>query len=249
MQKLMASAGIASRRACEELIRQERVTVNGRTASIGESVEPGRDVVALDGERIAVEALRYWLVHKPLGVLSSVTDPHGRTTILDLVSGVDARLYPVGRLDRESTGLVLLTNDGAVTQALLHPSIGNEREYQVTARGEISEKSFARLSRGVHLEDGRTAPAVVKQPRYVESQDVTTFSLILTEGRKRQIRRALLALGHPVKRLVRTRMGPLRLGKLDPGAARELRPDEVKALRTHVASLVKRKAPRSRSRH
>jgi 23S rRNA pseudouridine2605 synthase len=245
LQKLLAAAGLASRRGAEELIRQERVSVNGRTAKIGDSALPS-DVVALDGEKIAQEPLSYWIVHKPLGVLSTVSDPLKRRTILELLPERATRLYPVGRLDRESTGLVLLTNDGPLTQVLLHPSLGNEREYLVTARGAVSEKSLARLARGVHLEDGRTAPAVVKKVHYLEKQDMTSFSLTLTEGRKRQIRRALLALGHPVKKLVRTRMGPLRLGRLEPGAARELRSDELSGLRAHVARLQSERTPTTR---
>ena len=251
VQKVLAAAGIASRRGAEELIRQERVTVNGRVAKVGDSVT-GDDVVAFDGERVRHETLAYWIVHKPLGVLSTVSDPHNRRTILELLPGESGRLYPVGRLDRESTGLVLLTNDGPLTQVLLHPSLGNEREYEVVARGEVPEKAFQRLARGVHLEDGKTAPAVVKKIQYLGKPDLTRFSLTLTEGRKRQIRRAMLALGHPVKKLTRTRMGPLRLGRLESGTARELRPDELKALRAHVARLTKarrsEKTPRASAR-
>ena len=244
LQKILAAAGVASRRAAEDLIRQGRVTVNGRPAQIGVSADPGVDEIALDGERVRVEAPRYWILHKPKGVVTTLADPHGRRSVKDLVPGSAGRVYPVGRLDRDSAGLVLLTNDGALAQLLLHPSRESEKEYRVTVRGQLEDRAVARLCRGVHLEDGLTKPARVERLRYDADDDATTFLLTLTEGRKRQIRRMLLTLGHPVKKLVRVRIGPIRLGRLAPGATRPLRGDEVRALRVYASRLERSPPPR-----
>ncbi|MBW2388541.1 MAG: rRNA pseudouridine synthase [Deltaproteobacteria bacterium] len=252
LQKLLASAGFGSRRACEEFIKQGRVSVNGEDAKLGDSADPASDLVRLDGEKLIGEKLAYWIVNKPEGVITSVRDPEGRATILGLLPATGSRLFPVGRLDLGTSGLVLLTNDGGLTQRLLHPSLGNEREYRVTVKGCVEEKTFGRLRSGVHLEDGKTGRSDVSKIRVDPKSQTTTFSLVLTEGRKRQIRRSLLALGHPVKKLVRVRMGPLRLGRLARGQARPLRSDEVRALREHVAGLrptpKKRGTPNRRSR-
>jgi len=231
LQKILAAAGVASRRAAEDLIRAGRVTVNGRVATLGESADADRDEIALDGERIRREALEYWIVHKPRGVLTTVSDPQGRSTVLDLVRGSAARLYPVGRLDLLSEGLVLLTNDGALTHALLHPSFGEEREYQVTVRGPVDRSTLQRICEGVELEDGRTAPARTGAAHFDPETRTTRLSLTLVEGRKRQIRRMMRALGHPVLRLVRVRIGPLELGRLAPGEARRLSARERRALK------------------
>jgi len=231
---VLAAAGVASRRAAEAWIRAGRVTVNGRVAALGESADPARDVVCVDGQRLVAEPLAYWLVHKPLGVVTTVRDPEGRSAILDLVPERSVRLFPVGRLDRDTSGLVLLTNDGPLHHALLHPSHGIEREYAVHARGAMSDEALHRLARGVLLEDGATAPAGVD--RVTRDRETTSLHLTLVEGRKRQIRRALAALGHPVIALRRVRMGPLRLGRLAEGAARPLHPAERAAL-LRVAGL------------
>ena len=201
------------------------------TPSSNRTPRPSRDEVAVDGERIAREPPAYWMLHKPTGVLSTVRDARGRTTVLDLLPSPGARVYPVGRLDRDTEGLVLLTNDGDLAHALLHPSLGNEREYRVTVRGRIGAAALRRLARGVVLEDGPTAPARVGRARFDARAQRTTFALTLIEGRKRQIRRALAALGHPVVALLRVRMGPLRLGRLTSGRARLLDARERRALR------------------
>ena len=237
LQKLLAAAGFGSRRSAEALIRDGRVTVNGRTAELGESADPATDTIALDGERIAREPVRHWMIHKPAGVVTTVADPLGRVTVMSLLPAGLGQLYPVGRLDRDSSGLVLMTNDGSLTQKLLHPSYESEKEYRVTVKGEVSERSFERLRRGVRLEDGKTAPAEVTSVRFDAERGVTTFQLTLTEGRRRQIRRAMWSLRHPVKKLVRIRVGPLRLGRLEVGLARPLRADEIRALEAHVAGL------------
>jgi 23S rRNA pseudouridine2605 synthase len=223
---------VASRRHAEALLREGRVAVNGETARLGESADPERDVVTVDGVPVEPEPFAYWVVHKPGGVLTTVHDPQGRTTVLDLLPRAARRfrLFPVGRLDLETEGLVLLTNDGVLAHVLLHPSHESEREYRVTVRGRAAAATLRRLAEGIELEDGPTAPALVGRARYDRERDVTRFTLTLVEGRKRQIRRALAALGHPVLRLLRVRMGPLELGSLPPGSARVLSAAERRAL-------------------
>jgi 23S rRNA pseudouridine2605 synthase len=237
LQKILALAGFGSRRSVEEYLRQGRVTVNGKIAKLGDSADPSHDVVDLDGERVTSQALAYWMVHKPTGVLSTLRDDEGRRTVVDLLPAGVPRVYPVGRLDWDTSGLLLLTNDGALTHVLLHPSLGNEREYSVTVKGDFPEKVQRRLARGIRLEDGVTAPAVVSNVHCDSDAGTSRFSLTISEGRKHQIRRSLLAMGHPVKKLVRVRMGPLRLGRLKRGSARPLREDEVRALHAHAAAL------------
>lgn len=237
LQKLIAAAGLGSRRSAEQYLRDGRVTVNGQPVHLGDSADPQRDVVAVDGERLTREPLTYWVLHKPAGVVTTVRDPQGRRTVLELLPKRLPQLHPVGRLDSASTGLVLLTNDGALSHVLLHPSLGNEREYSVTIRGELDARVRGGLERGVVLEEERTAPARVGRARFDPSTDTSTFQLTLVEGRNRQIRRSLLTLGRPVKRLVRVRIGSLRLGKLPRGEARALRPEEVRELRAHASAL------------
>ena len=221
---------MASRRASEDLIRSGRVSVNGEVAGLGQSADPDRDAIAVDGVPIRSEPLEYWLVHKPRGVLTTVSDPSGRATVLGLLPEGRARLFPVGRLDLQTEGLVFLTNDGPLAHTLLHPSFGAEREYRVTVRGRVRSTSLRQLARGVELEDGVTAPAQVGAARFDPGTQTTEFALILIEGKKRQIRRAMRTLGHPVVRLVRIRMGSLELGELEPGGARPLTEQEQKAL-------------------
>ena len=219
-----------------------RVRVNGRTARLGESADPARDDIRVDGEPLRAERAAYWLLHKPRGVLSTTRDPRARAaTVLTLLpkAARAQRLYPVGRLDLESEGLLLLTNDGATTQALLHPALGTEKEYRVTVRGALDAASARRLARGLTLDDGPMAPCRVGARYEDAARGRTHFTLTLREGRKRQIRRALRALGHPVLALRRTRMGPLQLGRLPPGAARELSADERRRLLRYVAAVAR----------
>ncbi|MCG8592652.1 MAG: rRNA pseudouridine synthase [Proteobacteria bacterium] len=246
LQKLLAAAGLASRRGAEEFLRAGRVTVNGRTAALGDSADPTRDLVALDGERVEPEPVAYWLVNKPRGVVTTRRDPEGRRTVLDLLPAAQAHLYPVGRLDRDSEGLVLLTNDGATAHALLHPSLGSEREYRVRVRGLVSAATAARLQRGrLPLDDGPTAPVRIERVEPNAEREETVLIMTLFEGRKRQIRRMLQFVGHPVKRLARIRMGPLRLGKLAAGEARALTEGERQRLLTHATRALSavRKGP------
>ena len=237
VQKILAAAGLASRRGSEDLIRSGRVMVNGRKAKLGDCANAIEDEVRVDGERIRRERPRYWMLHKPTAVVTTVSDPHGRQTVMHLLPDGVGSIHPVGRLDRDSSGLLLLTNDGDLTQKLLHPSHQSEKEYRVLVKGEIDAEHISRLEKGIYLEDGRTAPAQVAQVRADPDNGTTSFVLTLTEGRKRQIRRMMLALGRPVKKLVRTRMGPLVLGRLAPGMARPLRAEEVRRLKTYADRL------------
>lgn len=237
VQKLLASAGFGSRRDVEQFIVDERVTVNGRVAKLGDSADPSVDDIRLDGERLLREKPSYWILNKPRGVVTTVRDDEGRKTVVNLLPDKIGRLFPVGRLDRETSGLLLMTNDGDTAHVLLHPSLGNEREYRVNVKGKIDAKAVGRLEKGVSLEDGRTAPGRVSAVRFDPDSGNSSFSLVLMEGRKRQIRRSLLILGFPVRRLVRVRMGPLRLGRLPIGQARPLRAEERRALLAHAAKL------------
>ena len=245
VQKILAAAGLASRRGSEDLIRSGRVKVNGQTISLGDSARPGTDVVSLDGERVRTTAgSSYWMIHKPTGVVTTVSDPHGRRTVMHLLPDGVGALYPVGRLDRDSSGLLLLTNDGDLTQRLLHPSHASEKDYRVTVKGEMDPDRVKRIQAGIHLDDGRTAPT--RLGRLKADPDTSTFVLTLTEGRKRQVRRMLLAVGRPVKKLVRIRMGPLVLGRLAPGMARPLRAEEIRRLKTYVDRLKPAARPRGK---
>ncbi len=248
LQRILAAAGLASRRAAEAWIRAGRVQVNGRVARLGERANPQRDRILVDGELLSLRAepLQYWLLHKPRGVLSTTRDPHarpsGRRTVLELLprAARKSRLYPVGRLDLDSEGLLLLTNDGATALVLMHPTFGAERVYRVTVAGALSSETARRLARGPMLEDGPMARCAVGPRRFDARHSTTTFTLTLKEGRKRQIRRALRALGHPVRRLLRTRHGALSLGRLPSGAARELRAPERERLLAQVRRKEKR---------
>jgi pseudouridine synthase len=231
---------VASRRGAEALLRQGRVRVNGSVARLGDSADPARDAVEVDGRRLRLETPAYWLVHKPRGFVTTRSDPERRPTVLELLppEARRLRLFPVGRLDLDSEGLVLLTNDGALTQRLLHPSFGSEKEYLVTARGDPSPRALRALAEGLRLEpEGRpTAPVRVRVLARESGRDVR-LSLVLREGRKRQIRRSLARLGHPVLRLVRVRIGPLLLRGTPSGGARELTRAERERLLRHAAGL------------
>ncbi len=230
LQKFMAEAGVASRRACEELIRQGRVTVNGETASLGRSVEPEQDRVELDGKPVQKEQRRtVILLYKPRGVVSTSSDPEGRRTVQDYFREIPERLYNVGRLDLNSEGLLLMTNDGALANRLTHPRYGVEKTYYAVCDGRLTASEAARLTNGVELEDGMTAPARVDAVRTTQRGD-TSFLITIHEGRNRQIRRMLEAVGHRTLRLKRERFGPLSLGTLAPGEWRKLSDEEIKKL-------------------
>ena len=230
LQKFMAEAGVASRRACEELIRQGRVTVNGETASLGRSVEPEQDRVELDGKPVQKEQRRtVILLYKPRGVVSTSSDTEGRRTVQDYFREIPERLYNVGRLDLNSEGLLLMTNDGALANRLTHPRYGVEKTYYAVCDGRLTASEAAKLTNGIELEDGMTAPARVDAVRTTQRGD-TSFLITIHEGRNRQIRRMLEAVGHRTLRLKRERFGPLSLGTLAPGEWRKLSDEEIKKL-------------------
>jgi 23S rRNA pseudouridine2605 synthase len=242
LQRILAERGIGSRRACEELIAAGRVTVNDEVAVLGRRIDPENDVVEVDGEAIGVRPdLVYYLLNKPMGVITTSDDPHGRETVLELVPS-EPRVFPVGRLDLDTEGLLLITNDGALTHRLTHPSFGVEKEYLVEVAGELTDAELRRLRTGVELDDGITAPAKVGQPQ------PSLLRITIHEGRNRQVRRMCDAVGHPVVRLVRTRIGPLRDPSLKPGSWRLLTIDEVRALSKAAAppAPVSNKPKRSR---
>jgi 23S rRNA pseudouridine2605 synthase len=228
LQKVLARAGVSSRRKAEELIVAGRVAVNGRVVrELGAKVDAERDSVALDGRPLGREGPEHWLLHKPVGVITTVEDPWGRPTARSLVPTA-ARVYPVGRLDADSSGLLLFTNDGELAHRLTHPRHGHEKEYRVRVAGRPTAETLRRLRRGVVLDGRVTAPSEL---RLLEpTADGTWLAVVLREGRKRQIRRMLDGVGHPVLELIRLRMGPIALGDLAPGQARRLTPAEVHAL-------------------
>jgi 23S rRNA pseudouridine2605 synthase len=224
LQKVLAAAGVASRRACEELIMAGRVRVNGAVASVGQRVDADADVVEVDGALVATRAdLVHYLLNKPAGVVTTAKDTHGRPTVVELVPA-DPRVFPVGRLDADTEGLLLLTNDGELAHRLSHPGHGVEKEYLAEVEGSPSRGTLRRLREGVELDDGTTAPAKVSAPA------PGVLRVVLHEGRNRQVRRMCEAVGHPVTRLVRTRIGPLTDTRLRPGEWRALTRDEVAAL-------------------
>lgn len=233
LHKYLSRAGVASRRRCEELIAAGRVTVNGEVVSLlGSKVDPEHDRVEVDGQPVSLPRQHtYWLLNKPAGYVSTVHDPQGRPTVVDLLNQTQ-RLYPVGRLDQDSEGLLLLTDDGELTQRLTHPSFEHEKEYQVLVRGRPTGQVLERLQAGVPLEDGLTSAANVDVVR--TEQGGTWLRFVIHEGRKRQLRRMCDAVGHPVERLIRVRMGPLTLGKLASGQYRRLTAQEQTQLRQAV---------------
>jgi pseudouridine synthase len=235
LHKALAAAGVASRRKCEELIAAGRVSVNGDVVRApGTKIDPGADRVCVDGRAVELRSTKLWvMLHKPAGCLSTCSDPHGRPTVAHLVAHYGARLFPVGRLDMDTEGLLLLTNDGELAYQLTHPRFGIPKAYVAEVQGVPSPGALQRLERGLELEDGRTNPA---QVRLLDRRGRgARIELVIAEGKKRQVRRMLEAVGHPVRRLRRTRIGPLSLGDLPEGQARALSAEEVAALRRAVS--------------
>jgi len=224
----LARAGVASRRRSDELIKAGRVTVNGEPGQLNTSVQRD-DRVELDGEPVELQPLTYVLLHKPAGTVTTASDPQGRRTVLDLVDH-PARVVPVGRLDADTTGALLLTNDGELAHGLAHPRYEVEKVYEAEVEGDPSDEALAQLRAGIELDDGPTSPAQVVRlsPGRVE--------LAIHEGRKHQVKRMLAAVGHPVTRLHRSRYAGLTLEGLEPGAWRELEPSEVARLRSKPPS-------------
>jgi 23S rRNA pseudouridine2605 synthase len=229
LQKVLARAGVGSRRVCEAMVAAGRVTVNGEVAILGRRIDPVHDHVALDGVPIVLDpTIVHWLLNKPAGYVTTASDPQGRPTVLELVPG-EPRVFPVGRLDLDTEGLLLLTNDGELAQLLTHPRHGVEKEYFAEVDGVPGPAALRALREGVTLDDGPTRPARV---RLVQESDhgSSALEIVVKEGRKRMVRRMCSSVGHPVRRLVRTRIGPLRDPRLPPGAWRKLAAEEVRAL-------------------
>lgn len=234
LQKLIAGTGLASRRKAEEMIAAGRVTVNGKIVrELGTKVDAAKDHVKVDGRHIrSAQPYVYVLLHKPKNVMSTLHDPEGRPTVKEFLPGVTVRVFPVGRLDFDSEGLMLLTNNGELAQALLHPKYHVPKTYLVKVKGVLEEEDIEALETGVQLDDGVTAPAQVKKIRKAESN--SWVEVTIHEGRKHQVKRMLEAVGHPVLKLVRVRMGSLALGHMAPGEYRFLTDREANALRDLV---------------
>jgi 23S rRNA pseudouridine2605 synthase len=252
LQKILASSGVCSRREAEEWIREGRVRVNGRTAAIGQKADLGRDSVRVDGRilRSSEAPRRYVLLNKPKGVITSTSDPEGRPTVLDLLPArLRKGLKPVGRLDFASEGLLILTDDGELAQEISHPSRGLPKTYRVKVWGEPAEKDLERLRRGISIDGQRTRPCEIEKSHTtarLKRRDVTAreegntwLTVVLHEGRTRQIRKMFERIGHPVSKLRRVSIGPIHDEKLLAGAFRKLAPEEIRKLRRH------REPPRS----
>jgi 23S rRNA pseudouridine2605 synthase len=228
VQKILARAGLGSRRACETLIAAGRVRVNGVVATLGDRADAETDRIEVDGAAVGVRpGLVHYLLNKPRGVVTTASDPQGRPTVVGLVPA-EPRVFPVGRLDADTEGLLLLTNDGELANRLTHPSFGVDKEYLAEVEGRPGRGALRRLREGVELEDGPTAPAKV-------SLVGGLLRITLHEGRKRQVRRMCEAVGHPVRRLVRVRIGPIADHRLAPGEWRSLTQQEVRALERAAA--------------
>lgn len=231
LQRLLAQAGVASRRASEEMIVAGRVAVNGRVVTeLGTKVDPDRDKVSVDGKPVAVELPLYVALHKPAGYVTTAHDPDGRETVMQFVADLGRRLYPVGRLDYNSEGLLLFTNDGDLAHALMHPSHGVQKGYHIKVKGMVDKEFVLAMRKGVLLDDGtRTAPC--KADIIGTTGKHTWVQVIIHEGKNRQLRRMAEALGTSVLRLIRVAYGPIELGEMKAGTHRELTQNEVVALR------------------
>ncbi|MEI3541337.1 MAG: pseudouridine synthase [Acutalibacteraceae bacterium] len=227
IQKALSECGIASRRKAEELIKQNLVSVNGKTAKIGDKVDLSRDKISVDGKLVACEVKKYYIMlHKPRGFVSTMSDELSRKCVADLVRDVPAKIYPVGRLDKDSEGLLLMTNDGDFSNAILHPSRHVEKKYRVTVKPKANEKQLVKLSSGMEIDGYKTEPARITVLKDVE--DRTVLEVIIKEGRNRQIRKMCEQVGLNVARLKRISIGQLKLGMLQPRQWRDLSIQEVK---------------------
>jgi len=247
---MIAGSGLSSRRKAETLIAAGRVTVNGKVVTeLGTKVDPNRDHVKVDGKHLTgAQPFVYLMLNKPKNVMSTLDDPGGRDTVKDFLHGVSVRVFPVGRLDFDSEGLMLLTNHGELAQALLHPRYHVPKTYLIKVKRVLTDDEIAQLQQGVQLEDGMTSRAVVKKVKKAEQN--SWLEITIREGRKHQVKRMLEAVGHPVIKLMRIRMGPLSLGDLAPGEFRFLTDREANALRElveqRVASLERGEEPMAR---
>lgn len=237
LNKFLAQAGVTSRRKADALIRSGRVRVNGKIVTeVGTKIDPQEQEVSLDGQVIKPFSRVYYLFYKPKGYLTTLYDPHGRPTIAQFLRSLPERVFPVGRLDAATEGLLLLTNDGELAHRLLHPRYGLKRRYEATVKGHPSEKKISQvLKRGVVVEGKRVFPKSIRLLR--RGPRHSTYEIVLGEGRKREVRKIFASLGHPVLHLRRTAFGPLNLKGLRPGEIRPLSPKEIKALRQAVGLL------------
>jgi pseudouridine synthase len=240
LQKILSTAGVASRRASEKLIVEGRVSVNGTTIrELGSKADPDKDVIRVDDRRVKfAQQLRYLLLNKPRGYVTTRSDPEKRRTVMDLLKGIREYVYPVGRLDYDSEGLLLLTNDGDLAAALMHPSHEVERVYEAQVLGFPDAHDLARLGRGVVVDGHRTSPATVETVK--RDAETSVIRVTIHEGRTRQVRKMCDAIGHPVRRLRRIRIGPVVDNKLKPGAFRELTSEEVRRLKSATKKLPQR---------
>jgi 23S rRNA pseudouridine2605 synthase len=235
LQKVLARVGFGSRRTSEQLITSGRVEVDGVRATLGQRVDPARARITVDGVPVVTDTtLVHWLLNKPPDYVTTASDPQGRRTVLDLVPETP-RVFPVGRLDRDTEGLLILTNDGELAQLLTHPSHGVEKEYLAEVEGVPAPAAIRQLRDGVALEDGPTRPARVRVTQVANDHSSALVEIVVREGRKRMVRRMCRAVGHPVRRLARTRIGPVSDRRLPPGAWRELTAGEVRSL--YIAAL------------
>ena len=233
LQKIIANSGICSRRKAEELIVAGKVKVNGVVVdTLGFKADPNDDI-EVNGQKIAREEKVYFLINKPKNIISSVKDDRGRTTVIDLVD-TDKRIFPVGRLDFDSSGLMLLTNDGELTNMMLHPSFEIEKTYEVTISGQITEEEVATLRKGVVIDGIKTSRAKVTLLLYNANKNISFLTVTIHEGRNRQVRKMFETLNYEVTRLNRIKEGPLTLGTLQPGQYRKLKPVEVKSLKKYL---------------
>ena len=236
LQKIIADSGICSRRKAEELIAQGRVKINGRPCKVGNKADPIKDIVSIDGERVVFErkkTYRYIMLNKPRGYVTTMSDELDRKCVTELLDGVDARVYPIGRLDKNSEGLLLFTNDGNFANEIMYPSKHVTKTYRVTVRPDVDDEVLVKLSEGVVIDGRKTLPCTVlvldKQPGR------TVLQMTISEGRNRQIRKMCEAVGLEVARLKRTAVGPIKLGMLKPGTWRDLKPEELRALRNVIS--------------
>jgi 23S rRNA pseudouridine2605 synthase len=248
VQKLIAQSGMCSRRHAEELIREGRVRVNGEVIALGAKADPDRDHVKVDGKRLpAPEPTRSLLMYKPREVMTTCDDPEERTTVIDLLGpSVRERVFPIGRLDYHSEGLLILTNDGELAERIAHPRHGIEREYMVKVRGDLDERAIAALMKGTVVDGRRVVPVSVRSEGSTRSGSNTWWRVHVTEGRTHEVRLLFQRVGHPVQRLRRTAIGPVRDDSLRPGDVRELTQDEIRRLRVATSGgRGSRRSPRS----
>ncbi len=240
LQKILAGAGVASRRKCEELILSGQVQVNGETVTtLGAKADPGTDVITVRGKRIQGERKLYLMLNKPKGVITSAKDPQGRKIVSDFLPGIKERVYPVGRLDYDTEGLLLLTNDGEFANLLTHPSHHVPKTYLATVKGVPHGSALEKLQKGIKLEDGMTAPAEVEYHDVDPDKKQATISITIYEGRNRQVRRMFDAISHPVVRLKRIKFGDLNLQQLQRGKYRHLTEQEIRDLLAAAAKTHK----------